>query len=278
MDGRNNSKIFVSSRGYAPPSAEYEHFFNYLRQSPSYKLALADLDPNEPPVAADVWYPHDFNTVRKTARVAGDIYNISFEQWWENSGILMFGERGSKPMPRIVHEAGREARGPWHGLEAAVECLYKPNWRTDGMTFYVELPEEATRTEMMRLFDEIQARIKSMPPLYRSAKFKLSVNKINRRTLEIGHIALNLYQTTDMELWRIGAKIGMSEKNKEKLDYTAPKVRHDDSDEKRSMTAMVTRLLKKARNLSENAARGVFPCVDEPAFGATFTRPKDRKT
>jgi hypothetical protein len=117
-----------------------------------------------------------------------------------------------------------------------------------------------------------------MPPIYRSADFKLSVSKINRRTLELGHIALDLYQTTDMELWRIGAKIGMSEKYKEELDYTAPKVRNDDSDEKRSMTAMVTRLLKKARNLSENAARGVFPCVDKPAFGATFTRPKDRKT
>lgn len=278
MDGIKSQKFSINARGYAPQSNEYEYFFNYLRQSHSYKLALADLNPNEPPVAADIWYPQDFNTVRKTARAAGDIYNTSFEQWWESSGILMFGERGSKPMPRIVHEAGREARGPWHGLEASVKSSYKPNWITDGMTFYVEIPEEATRTEMMSVFDEIQARIKSMPPIYRSAKFKLLVNKINRRTLELGHIALDLYQTTDMELWRIGAKIGMSEKYKDVLDYTAPKVRNDDSDEKRSMTAMVTRLLKKARNLSENAARGVFPCVDEPAFGATFTRPKDRKT
>jgi hypothetical protein len=62
------------------------------------------------------------------------------------------------------------------------------------------------------------------------------------------------------------------------LDPTAAKVRNELSDEKRSVTAMVARLLKKAKHLSENAARGVFPCTDSPAHGAKFHRPSDKIT
>jgi hypothetical protein len=272
MDGIKSTNIFSNSTGHALPSEKYNYFFLYLRQSPSYKLALSVLDPFEEPIPSKVWYPQDFNSVRATAHAAGDVHTTNFEEWWMNRGLLMFGERGPKPIPRIVHEAGREAHRPWHGLEASIEPLYKSNWRTDGMTFYVEIPEETTRSEMMALLDQIQTRVKKLPSLHSSAKFKLLVSKINRHTLDLGHQALELYQTTDMELWRIGAKIGMSNKYKEQLDYTSPKVRGDESDEKRSMTAMVVRLLKKAKNLSENAARGIFPSVDEPPYPAVFHR------
>jgi hypothetical protein len=277
MDSRKSSNFFNTPRAFAQPSNDYEYFFYYLRQSPSYKLALLDLDPNESPVSSSVKYPNDFNLVRKTAVAAKDVLKANFEDWWVETGIYMFGERGNKPMPRIILEVGREARDPGALLQQAAQSLYKPNYRNDGELFFVEFPAEATRAEMVRLVDQIQAELKSRPPRYREAKFKLLVNKINSRTLDLGHVALDLYQTTDMELWRIGAHIGLSNQFKEVLDPSSPKVRNEQSDEKRSMTAMVARLLKKAKHLSENAARGIFPSTEAPEYCAEFTRPNTEK-
>jgi hypothetical protein len=277
MDSTKSSNLFTTSKAFAKPSDDYEHFFNYLRQSPSYKLALSDLNPDEPPVPSSVHFPKDFNLVRRTALAAKDIYNVSFENWWLEIGIYMFGERGRKPMPRIILEVGREARDPGGMLQKVAQSLYKPNYRNDGELFFVEFPAEASRAEMVRLVDQIHAELKSRPKLYTEAKFNLLVNKINRRTLELGHQAFDLYQNTDMELWRIGAEIGISDAYKDVLDPNAAKVRNEQSDEKRSMTAMVARLLKKAKYLSENAARGVFPSTDKPAYCAEFLRLKDKK-
>ncbi len=278
MDSKSNENFYSNSRAYAPESSDYEFFFEYLRLSPSYKLALADLDPKEPPVTADVWYPKDFNTVRQTARDTGDISNLSFETWWKKRGILMFGQRGAKPRSRVILVIPRETKNPSSVLEAKARSLYSPDYRSDGELFFAEFPNGASRTEMISVVDRIQQEMRTLPKLVNEAKYKLEVNKVNRRTLVLGLKALDLFQNTNLELWRIGAEIGMSETLKDALDPNGPKINKDLYDQKKSMTAMVARLLKKAKNLSENAARGVFPCVNEPAFGATFTRPKDRKT
>lgn len=276
MDSKKTSDIFTTGRAFATPSNDYEHFFNYLRQSPSYKLALSDLKPKEAPVPADVWYPKDFNLVRDTAKAAGDIFNTNFEKWWRKQGIFMFGQRGIRPMSRVILVVPRETKNPSAVLEAKARTLYHPEYRNDGELFYAEFPTGASRAEMIRVVDRIQEEIKSLPKLYTEAKFNLQVNKINNRTLELGHQALDLFQNTDMELWRIGAQIGISDSLKDVLDPNAAKIRNEHSDEKRSMTAMVARLLKKAKHLSENAARGVFPSVDKPAYCAEFLRPSEK--
>jgi hypothetical protein len=228
MDSIKTSNFFQTPKAFAPASPDYEFFFYYLRQSPSYKLAIAH---STSEVHNSSVYPGDFDLVRRTARAAKDIAQVSFEDWWLDTGIYMFGERGNKPMPRIILEVGREASDPGAMLQQAAQSLYKPNYRNDGELFFVEFPAEATRAEMVRLVDQIQAELKSRPPRYREAKYKLLINKINRRTLELGHLALDLYQNTDMELWRIGAQIGMSEEYKDVLDPTGPKVRLDLSDD-----------------------------------------------
>ena len=278
MDSKSSQTFYSNSRVYAPSSDDYEFFFKYLGISPSYKLALADLNPLEPPVPAEVWYPKDFNTVRQTARDTGNITNLSFEKWWKKRGILMFGQRGAKPRSRVILVIPRDTKNPGSVLETKAKSLYSPDYRSDGELFYAEFPTGASRTEMISVVDRIQQEMRSLPKPTNEAKYKLEINKVNRRTLELGLKALHLFENTNLELWRIGAEIEICQSHEEKLDPNGPKINKELYNQKKSVTAMVARLLKKARNLSENAARGVFPCVDEPAFGATFTRPKDRKT
>jgi hypothetical protein len=278
---KQNQNIFNSRRGHVVFSPNYERFFNYLRQSPTYRLACIALSGDKKAKAAGAAIP-DFLQVLNTAKEFGDVWSANFETWWLDTGLLKFGERGDKPQPRVLLETGIEQAGVQHGLFAAFEKFYGKHGRVDHASFFVEIPKSLTRAEMIAFVIELHSTVADelragchVKPAPRHA---FLVNKINSSTLDAGHKFLELYQSTDLEMWRIAEKIGLSTKHKGAVDADAPNVRFDHNDVKIKLSIAAHKLKSKAILLAENAARGRFPCVDKFSFELPVYRVSKRKS
>ena len=62
-------------------------FFQYLTLSPSYLMAYRHLFLLENIPKTQI--PTEFDSVINLCKRAGDIYNISFDQWWKKRGIKL---------------------------------------------------------------------------------------------------------------------------------------------------------------------------------------------
>lgn len=258
-------EFFNSEYGHAEPNPNYERFFNYLRQSLTYKWAWESLKSKDS-ISREARQIPDFAKVVKTAKDFGQVWDVDFETWWKARGLHQFGKRGDKPEAKVILETGVEFGGLPIALSDAAKQIYGKTGRTDHANYYVELPQSLTRTEMVQFIDELQARIKlkkrSDIYLHDTPLYQFKVNKINASTLDAGHKLLDFYQNTNLEMWRIAAKLHLSHKHEGEVDPEAPKERFVADDIKIKLSITAHKLRKKAVLLAENAARGRFPCVD----------------
>ncbi len=240
-----------------PENPDYKRFYLYLKQSITYQLALDYIAAGEVR-DTNTFYPADFDTVVAVAKDLGDVNSISFETWWRRIRTY-FGHHGERDLPRVLVKLPLLQQNPAASIFEAAKGIYPPMTRIGWTSYYVELPASATRAEMVRLVDQIQAEIKANKEGTTAAKYRLNVSKVNDQTLDLGHEFLNLFQNTDLTMWRIGTKIGLSETFGQVLSPDLPKVRNELSDEKRILGIMTNKLKLKAISLAENAARGQFP-------------------
>ena len=97
---------------------------------------------------------------------------------------------------------------------------------------------------------------------------KLYYNKINETTLTEALCLVNDKARLQgregkrIENWRLGVEVGLKSKWVEQLQGDVKKTVSND-EARRSLGALVSRKLKQALSISENAVRGKFPC-DEP--------------
>ena len=97
---------------------------------------------------------------------------------------------------------------------------------------------------------------------------KLLNNKINETTLTEALCLVNdkarlqRREGKRIENWRLGVEVGLKSKWVEQLQGDVKKTVSND-EARRALGALVSRKLKQALSISENAARGKFPC-DEP--------------
>jgi hypothetical protein len=240
-----------------PENPDYKRFYLYLKQSITYQLALDYIAAGEVR-DTNTFYPADFDTVVAVAKDLGDVNSISFETWWRRIRTY-FGHHGERDLPRVLVKLPLLKQNPAASICEAAKGIYPPMTRIGWTSYYVELPASATRAEMVRLVDQIQAEIKANKEGFTAAKYRLNVSKVNDQTLDLGHEFLNLFQNTNLTMWRIGTKIGLSETFGQVLSPDLPKVRNELSDEKRILGIMTNKLKLKAISLAENAARGQFP-------------------
>lgn len=255
-----NVIFYANTDGHIAPSPDFMRMFEYLQLSRSYRIALTvisgqlhrDLALQEVP---------DIDVVIKVATDFGDVKCLNFKDWWDDKGLLLFGDRGIKPEARIILELPAVFAGVPHMLQKAAFNFYPKHMsHTVHGNVYVEIPKSLTRAELIKfvgnLHKKIQHESRSFKP---TPKYALTKSKVNDQTLDLGLEFLRLYMDTDLSMWRIASKIGLSKTLSDQVDPDAKRQPQTSLPITRSLDVMASKLKNKAIALAENAARGIFP-------------------
>ena len=259
------------------PTVGYELMFAFLRVSPSYELARKER--NEGLTEDEKsGLPADFDKVRKTYALLGNVQNILFRAWWLKRGLKAFGNPHSKPQ---VHEVGMMANGTDVSIEQlrqALEIYLGETRRDEGLSesLLVAIPLGRRKGEVLnqlgRLLDKhADAETDTANP----PALRLIGQRLRAKSLFTG-LRLLWFKAAKpkWELWRLGAQARLSKTYSPALDPKAGRrvTGINEQTDRDMMTKITYRALGKFEAISENAARGVFPC-DTSIAKATFDYP-----
>ncbi|PUE36790.1 hypothetical protein [Limnohabitans sp. Hippo4] len=193
------------------PDDEHQLFFDYLQISPSYQLAhrlkTTQHDLDQEPSHVSNW-----NEVTKTYAICGNVFSVTFLQWWELNGRLAFYQQ-----------------------------------QEDG-TYLPQGP------------------------------LKLEVNKLNTMTLIKGPILVcfkaidersTIVERNRVENWRLGVECNIPSKWTKVLKKNSKKTL-DNLEARTALGVLVSKKLKEALYIAENAARGIFPSNAKISTGLVF--------
>jgi hypothetical protein len=105
--------------------------------------------------------------------------------------------------------------------------------------------------------------------------FSLLTNKVNVLTLVKGFLLVNNKSSTErfegkrIENWRLGVESNVPSKWTQQLKRNSKKT-HDNLEARTTLGILVSKKLKEALYLAENAARGEFPSITPVASGLEF--------
>jgi len=201
-------------------------FFNYLRISPTYRLASQSSDGSLRRGTSE----HSKAAIRCYRRF-GDVWNCDFSRW-----------RGPELIPSGNPTRRVEALPP--------DTPYTP--RADNRMTVVLVPNELSTEAKLQQFRALVAATAQTPQL-----------AVRPKTLWKCLAAVYAKACNpSAELWRIGLIAGSVERYQGLLDPWAERKLAKDALERRHLTLSVIRLLKNALAVAENAAVGTFPNPD----------------
>ena len=250
-----------------PVDFRYEYFFDFLRLSQSYWLAHQYknglIEPKK------VKFPKDFDQVLKTYEAFGDVTKSDFPKWWIENAQYQFGIK-SDPRGSLLLKLGVKEPGSNDKIEEATVKLKqyldeeRPTQGNRAMVV-IALPIYSNRVVMKyefdRLLNESQLPLVEPREIY---PYHLLNNKVRTDMMDAAY-RTTLYRAEhkDKKLFDIGMEMDISAPlNIEEYNY---------EDRKRGVESMTSRLLRKAHRLAENAARGVFPSIEQnPNSKTTF--------
>lgn len=226
--------------------------------------------------------PADFEEVRKTYALLGDVQRTLFRSWWLKRGLKAFGNPHTKPR---VHEIAALENSTDKSVEHLRQPLedYLGETRRDeglGAALLVSIPLGRRKGEILmqisRLLDrysQVEAATANAPTL------RLMGQRLRAKSLFTG-LRLLWFRAAKpkWELWRLGAQARLSETYSKVLDPTAGRRVKDviEQTDRDMMTKITYRALNKFEAIAENAARGKFPC-DEPVEKSPFDYPRIAK-
>ena len=270
----------------------------FLRISPSYalahdirtkKIALSKQAPLILKLYRDAGKPlskqtelnviKDFERVLSTYDEYGDIFQCSFEEWWANRGLAMYGSPHNKPIvKKIAGISQGESYEPLFGR--ALEHYFNKQRASEGnppaLLLAVPLgqPKRILLAYISKLID---AEAVPLPIKSQRAIKPLVAKRLRSAPLFIMlRILMARAQYPQLPLWRIGKHAGVSQKYAQ-TEITLNKKRLQDADAKIHLSILTSRYLLKAKCVAEQAARGQFPSSAKlvlPAFDldAVFMR------
>lgn len=237
-------------------------WLGYLELSPSYKLAHLFRTNALSNDQLDT-VPADFNRVLNFYDDFGDIYGIDFSDWWRNCGLSLCGEAGEDP--RVMPIATLE-----HGVlnhsaaNKGVEKFLDKRWIAQGMqnSVLVSIPLGLSKAKISKQISSILERQpEALKEIARyEPKHSLAGKRNNGKTLlKYMQVLIVKSSAPDAELWRIGAAVGISETYSPELDPDQSIKEGEATYDRMMLTTLTSRAILRARMISENAARGIFP-------------------
>jgi hypothetical protein len=265
------------------PTDEHFMFYKFLFLSPSYYLAhRISIGEN------DRFIPHppgEFHLVMKTYKKCGDVWEIGFDNWWENVGhkvlaiekkpaIYKFDDSLSeeKIIENFKEALKNKKRIRGSDSKKKIHFIKNKIRYSTLVERYLLVTEHATNV----FYDYIGYKQKSGDPPHWFTAYSLR-NEIPslKQCAAVKDVERYFKYETVLE-----------ERSKEVDGEIVPEMRkvrkfigfrklRDDSS-KRYLTMLISKQLKEALNLSENAARGRFPCIDKVEDCLEFDYPDIR--
>lgn len=243
----------------------------FMKLSPTYELARKAN--NEGLSRAEKKsLPKDFDQVLSTYEEFGDLSTITFNEWWKERGIYIYGTDFEKPKVRLIAnvEKGEKVDSAFH---RALDHYFKTFRVQEGevpsliLSVPLGMNKRYVLSQVTRLID--QAGV-SVPVKAQKAKKSLVAKRLRSAPLfTMIHLLRNKAANPNLELWRLGVIANVSPANMEGLDAKAVKVTSKTTDQRINMQILTSRFLLKAKRTVEHAARGNFPCstpIDLPDF------------
>ena len=216
-----------------------EVFFEFLLMSPSfqlaYKLRTQGLNKEEKSLL-----PSDFNRVLEIFDLCGNIFETDFDSWWEDRGR---------------------------------DLLRSSNQYEDLIAYPVDLSKSANI--LIKEFTNFVSEVKSLRKSKPTSPITILTNKTRLQALHLRLALVNDKGRLEwksgkkIENWRLGVEVNIKSKWTTELK-TATKNTIDNLEARTSLGILVSKHLKEALYMAENAARGVFPSVEAIDTGLTF--------
>jgi len=207
------------------PTFEHELFFFFLLLSPSYALAHELRSKKN---LKGLLLPKDFDLVRNTYKKIGNIYNSTFEDWWQEGGYDLFDLEGSSQKLSLNID-----------LSKSEQVVLKE---------VTKLVKQAIKSRSIEKKEKITF-----------LKNKLHASSLNdRKNFIFIKATSNFKQQRDVENWRIAVKARVLSKWIEGLTFES----EPNASNLRARTflgELGVKFIKEATYISENAARLQFP-------------------
>ena len=204
----------------------------------------------------------EFQSVLNTYDEFGDVSNQAFDDWWQSRGIYIYGTPYSKPVVKQIARIEKD--------EAFEPLFYKPyeqyltktrSQEGNPPSLVLGVPLGMPKADLLRQISKLidSAKVPLAKKSARAGK-ALAAQRLRSEPLFIQlRILMAKAQYPDMQLWKVGLWAKVSAKHAKTLDLKESKKKFEDADSKEHLAILTSRAFKKAKQLTENAARGHFP-------------------
>ena len=205
---------------------------------------------------------NEFQSVLATYDEIGDISTMTFDAWWQERGIYIYGTPYSKPLVKQITRIEKN--------EAFEPLFYRPyeqyltkirSSEGNPTSLILGLPLGMPKADLLRQISKLIDHAK-VPLAAKSARASktLAAKRLRSEPLFIQlRILMAKAQYPDMQLWKVGLWAKVSAKHAKTLDLKESKKKFEDADSKEHLAILTIRAFKKATQVAENAARGSCP-------------------
>ena len=258
---------FAQPGWHTNPTAAYQMMFEFLRLSPSYELArVASTRKLSKDEQKNI--PADFDQVLSIYKMIGDVNCVFFRQWWLERGLHIFGNPYTKPN---LHELAVLSNGQETDVDliaTKIKSHLIEARQAEGLSaaLLISVPLGLKRSEILKKFKFVIDHHRSQDVgQAQQAKIKLMGKRFHTNAMFKG-LRLLWFKAAkpNWELWRLGAKSEISASYSNVLDPKSSRKPSSpiEMDDRIILGKITFRALEKFERISENAARGKFPCSD----------------
>lgn len=258
---RLKPKDFIKNDVYAKQDWRFQMFFEYLRISPSYALAIGSKSPED--LQQLIQDPVRTNDIWKTKTDVGNVFKTLYRDWWIEKGLELFGYHQSTPKIQVIARLdSKDSVQMTHdfltGYDQFLNGAYAEQGKLDNLIVAIPLNMNSTTT-IKQLNKLISQAKKHKAPELPIARYPLENNKLQYRRLLAGLRLMYIKAAKpDEELWRIAARAEISHSHKSiKPDEAKKNIQNAEG--RKMLTIMASRMIHDTLVIAENAATGVFP-------------------
>lgn len=237
---------------------------DYLRISPSYAVAH-QLAQGHMQMAEAKLRVEDLDTVRRVFDDFGNVWESSPEVIWDTQAFDLFGVMLAEPDLKVVHTMQAGIPTDEFELQQVIHDYANITRKQmgDPLTVLVSVPIDMDRSKLLRLFRGMlsyyeENRQDYENPAIPTPRYEFVSSRKPIRTLR-QLLALIHYISKDPNKpqWQIGTELNI---NRAKADVLRKSrlIALDKINARNIMNATVSRLIKQALSIAENAARGFY--------------------
>ncbi len=258
---------------YAEMNRLYRLWFEMLGLSPSYELARRYRASNGLLSAEDQGrLPKDFEQVLAVYDDFGDVNQSFFRMWWLERGLDIMGSEGKPPRVKPLAKFNKSKLDS-DQITDTVEQYLKEEWleQNQPSSLLVSIPLNQTREQILKQVKALLDKHIEPKHIPKPAKYKLDTKNIHVQNVVDAMSVLWIRSAKpDWELWKVGVESKVSKKLSGKFNVKTTKRTDNNFDDLRNLESMTSRKYKIARNIVENAARGIFPCQNPCEHAVAF--------